>query len=98
MGMIFRNPSKFRNELENFPTTTSEGVVGEGGSSLPAVVTAWVIPARDTTQRNSDGLSRPGASVTEQSDQTVTITQNATADNLLEISYIGLSLGNRSDI
>lgn len=98
MTMIFRDPSKFRNELEDFPTTTSEGAVGEGGSSSPATVTTRVAPAGDTTQRNSDGSLRPGASVTEQSDQIVTITQlippqmckrRATTDDLLEISYIG---------
>mmetsp|Transcript_10426 Transcript_10426/g.22079 ORF Transcript_10426/g.22079 Transcript_10426/m.22079 type:complete len:468 (+) Transcript_10426:322-1725(+) len=106
MTMIFRDPSKFRNELESFPTTATagEGAAGEGGSSTssssssPATVATRVAPAGDTTQRNGDGSVRSGASVTEQSDQIVTVTQlvppqmcqrRATTDDLLEISYVG---------
>lgn len=94
LTLTFRDPSKFRSELENFPT--NDGVVGEGGS--PTTVSTKVAPAGDTTQRNKDGSLKPGASVTDQSDQIVTITQlippkmcqrRATKDDLLEISYIG---------
>lgn len=89
LTLVFRDPSKFRNDLENFP-------VGEGAS-----VSTKVAPAGDTTQRFEDGSLRPGASVTEQSDQVVTISQlippkmcqrRATKDDLLEISYLGTIL------
>lgn len=94
--LTFRDPSKFRNELENFPTTSGIGS-DEDGIGAPAVSTK-VAPAGDTTQRNTDGSIKPGASVTEQSDQIVTITQlvppklcrrRATTNDLLEISYVG---------
>lgn len=92
--MTFRDPSIFRRELENFPT--SDEVVGEGG--YPATVTTKVAPAGDTTQRKNNGSLKRGATVTEQTDQIVTVTQlippkmckrRATTDDLLEISYIG---------
>lgn len=84
MTLTFRDPSKFRSDLENLP---------EGGS-----VSTKVAPGGDTTQRNSDGSLRPNASVTDQDDQIITISQlipprmcnrRATTDDLLEISYIG---------
>ncbi|KAL7529042.1 hypothetical protein ACHAWF_002816 [Thalassiosira exigua] len=93
LTLTFRDPSKFRSDLENFPT--SDGAVRDGGN--PTVSTK-VAPAGDTTQRNDDGTLKRGASVTEQSDQIVTISQlippkmcqrRATTDDLLEISYIG---------
>jgi len=93
LTLTFRDPAKFRSDLENFPT--SDGGVGEGGS--PTVSTK-VAPSGETTQRNNDGSLRPGASVSEQSDQIVTVTQlippkmcqrRTTIDDLLEISYIG---------
>lgn len=102
--LTFRDPSKFRNELENFPTSTSASIgSGEDGSSAVAAptVSTKVAPAGDTTQRNTDGSIKPGASITEQSDQIVTITQlvppklcrrRATIDDLLEISYVGTVL------
>lgn len=94
LTLTFRDPSRFRSELENFPT--NDVVVGEGGGA-PTVSTR-VAPAGDTTQRNADGSPKPGASVTEQSDQIVTVSQlipptmcrrRATTDDLLEISFIG---------
>ncbi|KAL9180082.1 hypothetical protein ACHAXT_008052 [Thalassiosira profunda] len=93
LTLVFRDPSKFRSELENFPTSD----VAANGGGTPSVSTK-VAPAGDTTQRYNDGSLRPGASVTEQSDQVVTISQlippklcnrRATTDDLLEISYIG---------
>lgn len=94
--LTFRDPSKFRKELENFPTTSGIGSDEEG--TIAPTVSTKVAPAGDTTQRNTDGSVKPGASVTEQSDQIVTITQlvppklcrrRATTDDLLEISYVG---------
>lgn len=91
LSLTFRDPSRFRSDLENFPTTAA----GEG--EMPTASTK-VAPAGDTTQRNEDGSLKRGASVTEQSDQIVTISQlvppkmcnrRATTDDLLEISYVG---------
>lgn len=93
LTLTFRDPAKFRSELQNFPKNDAAASNGE----LPTVSTK-VAPAGDTTQRYEDGSLRPGASVTSQSDQVVTITQlippkmcnrRATVDDLLEISYIG---------
>jgi len=92
LTLVFRDPARFRSELENFPTATAEG----GGGA--ATVSTKVAPAGDTTQYNPDGTLKRGASITSQSDQVVTITQlipppmcrrRATTDDLLEISYIG---------
>lgn len=89
--MTFRDPAKFRSELQNFPGNDATS------NDLPTVSTK-VAPAGDTTQRYEDGSLRPGASITSQSDQVVTITQlippkmcqrRATTDDLLEISYLG---------
>ena len=91
LTLTFRDPARFISDLQNFPG--SESAVGD----LPTVSTK-VAPAGDTTQRYEDGSLRPGASVTSQTDQIVTITQlippkmcnkRATTDDLLEISYIG---------
>ena len=91
--LIFRDPAKFRSELQNFPQSD----VSDANGELPTVSTK-VAPAGDTTQRYEDGSLRPGATVTSQSDQVVTISQlippkmcnrRATTDDLLEISYIG---------
>ncbi len=85
MTLTFRDPSVFRSELQNLSTDGQ-------------VVSTKVAPAGDTTQRFADGSLRPGASVTEQSDQVVTVSQlippkmckrRATTDDLVEISYIG---------
>lgn len=105
LTLTFRDPAKFRSDLESLPTT--DGAIGEGGAPT-ATVSTKVAPAGDTTQRNKDGSLKPGASVTEQSDQIVTISQlippkmcqrRATTDDLLEISYIGqvLETGNIFD-
>lgn len=84
MTLTFRDPSVFRSELNNLGQTNS--------------VSTKVAPAGDTTQRYADGSLRPGASVTEQQDQIVTVSQlispkmcnrRATTDDLVEISYIG---------
>lgn len=84
MTLTFRDPSVFRSELKNLGQTNS--------------VSTKVAPAGDTTQRYADGSLRPGASVTEQQDQIVTVSQlippkmcnrRATTDDLVEISYIG---------
>ena len=84
MTLTFRDPSVFRSELKNLGQTNS--------------VSTKVAPAGDTTQRYADGSLRPGASVTEQQDQVVTVSQlippkmcnrRATTDDLVEISYIG---------
>ena len=84
LTLVFRDPSKFRSDLENLPANTE--------------VSTKVAPSGDTTQRNTDGSLRPGASVTSQTDQVVTVSQlippkmcnrRATTDDLLEISYIG---------
>lgn len=89
MTLTFRDPSKFRSELQNFPTGDERG---------QAIVSTKVAPAGETTQRYKDGLLRPGASITEQSDQVVSISQlvppkmckrRATTDDLVEISYVG---------
>jgi FK506-binding protein 2 len=106
LKLTFRDPSKFRNELENFPSTAASSSTGsndENGASSTFVptVSTKVAPAGDTTQRKNDGSVKPGASITEQSDQIVTITQlvppkicrrRATTDDLLEISYVGTVL------
>ena len=93
LTLTFRDPAKFRSELQSFPK--SDAVSSD--ENLPSVSTK-VAPAGDTTQRYEDGSLRPGASITEQTDQVVTITQlippkmcqrRATTDDLLEISYIG---------
>lgn len=92
MTLTFRDPSVFRSELRNFPS--SQGSI-EGQTNS---VSTKVAPAGDTTQRYADGSLRPGASVTEQQDQIVTVSQlippkmcnrRATTDDLVEISYIG---------
>jgi len=89
MTLTFRDPSKFRSELQNFPIGDERG---------PATVSTKVAPAGDTTQRYKDGSLRLGASSTEQNEQVVTISQlvppqlckrRATTDDLLEISYVG---------
>ena len=59
MTLTFRDPSVFRSELKNLGQTNS--------------VSTKVAPAGDTTQRYADGSLRPGASVTEQQDQVVTV-------------------------
>ena len=91
--LTFRDPAKFRSELQNFPKSDASDANGE----FPTVSTK-VAPAGDTTQRYEDGALRPGATVTSQTDQVVTISQlippkmcnrRATTDDLLEISYIG---------
>lgn len=85
LTLVFRDPSKFRSDLENLEAD---------GTSI----STKVAPAGDTTQRYEDGSLRPGASVTEQTDQVVTISQlippkmcqkRASTDDLLELSYIG---------
>ncbi|EJK66587.1 hypothetical protein THAOC_12486 [Thalassiosira oceanica] len=91
LSITFRDPAKFRDELESFPSKdTSSG-------ELPTVSTK-VAPAGDTTQRFEDGSLRRGATVREQGDQVVTVTQlvppqmcnrRATTDDLVEISYLG---------
>jgi len=84
MTLTFRDPSVFRSNLNNL--TSNEQV------------STKVAPAGDTTQRYADGTLRPGATVTEQQDQVVSVSQliaptmckrKATTDDLLEISYIG---------
>jgi len=60
--LTFRDPSVFRQRLEN---------LSPGQPS----VTTQVAPAGDTTQRNRDGSVRAGYSVTEQTNQKVTVTQ-----------------------
>jgi len=91
LSLIFRDPAKFRDELESFPSKSSSD--GE----LPTVSTK-VAPAGDTTQRFEDGSLRPGATVREQGEQVVTVTQlvppqmcnrRATQNDLVEISYLG---------
>ena len=91
LSITFRDPAKFRDELESFPSKDASS--GE----LPTVSTK-VAPAGDTTQRFEDGSLRPGATVREQGDQVVTVTQlvppqmcnrRATKDDLVEISYLG---------
>ena len=93
MTLTFRDPSVFRSELKNFPTSQDSSIEGQANS-----VSTKVAPAGDTTQRYADGSLKPGASVTEQQDQVVTVTQlippqmckrRATTDDLVEISYIG---------
>lgn len=85
MTLTFRDPSVFRSELQNL-------------SNDGQVVSTKIAPAGDTTQRFADGSLRPGASVTEQNDQVITVSQlippkmcnrRATTDDLVEISYIG---------
>jgi len=87
MTLTFRDPSVFRSNLNNL--TSNEQV------------STKVAPAGDTTQRYPDGTLRPGATVTEQQDQVVSVSQliapkickrKATTDDLLEISYIGTVL------
>jgi hypothetical protein len=94
LSLTFRDPSRFRDELKNFPTTDA----GDRTGDSPTVSTK-VAPSGDTTQRREDGSLRPGASLTEQSDQVITITQlippklctkRATTDDLLEISYVSV--------
>jgi FK506-binding protein 2 len=85
MTLTFRDPSVFRSELQNL-------------SNDGQAVSTKIAPAGDTTQRFADGSLRPGASVTEQNDQVITVSQlippkmcnrRATTDDLVEISYIG---------
>lgn len=80
MYLTFRDPSVFRSELKNL--TPDEQV------------STKVAPAGDTTQRNADGTLRPGASVTEQQDQVVSVSQliapkictrKATTDDLVRL-------------
>lgn len=84
IDLCFRDPSIFRERLQS---------LSEGES-----VTTQVAPAGDTTQRRTDGSIKPGYKVTQQTDQSVTVTQvvappmckrGATTDDLLEISYVG---------
>jgi FK506-binding protein 2 len=93
LTLTFRDPSKFRSELGSFPAADDGAVVGG-----TATVSTKVAPAGDITQRYVDGSPRPGASVSGQSDQVVTVSQlipprlcrrRATTDDLLEISYVG---------
>lgn len=85
----FRDPSIFRERLQ---------ALSEEGGVVGGSVTTQVAPAGETTQRRPDGSIKPGKSVTEQTDQRVTVTQleapklckrGATTDDLLEISYVG---------
>ena len=80
MYLTFRDPSVFRSELKNL--TPDEQV------------STKVAPAGDTTQRYADGTLRPGASVTEQQDQVVSVSQliapkictrKATTDDLVRL-------------
>jgi hypothetical protein len=86
LTLTFRDPSKFRKELENFPMTADNG----GESSVPSVSTK-VAPAGMSS-------SKPGIFDGEQKDQVITVSQlippkvcrrRATIDDLVEISYIG---------
>jgi hypothetical protein len=86
LTLTFRDPSKFRKELENFPMTADNG----GESSVPSVSTK-VAPAGMSS-------SIPGIFDGEQKDQVITVSQlippkvcrrRATIDDLVEISYIG---------
>ncbi len=101
LKLTFRDPSIFRNELENFPSRASSSTISNDENGASITVSTKVAPAGDTTQRNTDGSVKSGASLTEQSDQIVTITQlvppkicrrRATTDDLLEISYVGTVL------
>ncbi|KAL3778786.1 hypothetical protein ACHAW5_006752 [Stephanodiscus triporus] len=92
LTLTFRDPAKFRSELESFPIDGGEG----GGTGATAATR--VAPAGDITQRDGNGSPKPGAYVSEQSDQVVTVSQlippklcrrRATTDDLLEISYLG---------
>jgi len=84
IDLCFRDPSVFRNRLENLSSSKS--------------ATTQVAPAGDTTQRNQDGSVKSGYAVTKQDEQKVTVSQlvapkmctrGAQTDDLLEISYIG---------
>lgn len=85
--MTFRDPSVFRQKLQNLQDS--------GGGA----VTTRVAPAGDTTQRRADGSVQPGRSVTTAvQDQKITVEQliapqlcrrGAATDDLLEISYTG---------
>jgi len=83
----FRNPVVFQNQLKDLSSSSPDNAV-----------TTQVAPAGDTTQRNRDGSVQSGMGITEQSDQTLSVSQlippkmckrGATEDDLLEISYIG---------
>lgn len=83
----FRDPTIFQKQLRNLSTADDE-----------AVVTTQVAPAGDTTQRRLDGSVKLGRSVTEQTDQRLSVSQlvppklcnrGAQSDDLLEISYVG---------
>lgn len=80
MTLTFRDPSAFRSNLNNL--TSDEQV------------STKVAPAGDTTQRYADGTLRPGATVTEQQDQVVSVSQliapkickrKATTDDLVRL-------------
>jgi FKBP-type peptidyl-prolyl cis-trans isomerase len=86
LTLTFRDPSKFRKELENFPVTADNG-----GESSIATVSTKVAPAGTSS-------SKPGVFDGEQNDQVITVSQlippkvcrrRATTDDLVEISYIG---------
>ena len=86
LTLTFRDPSKFRKELENFPMTADNG-----GESSIATVSTKVAPAGTSS-------SKPGVFDGEQNDQVITVSQlippkvcrrRATTDDLVEISYIG---------
>jgi len=106
LTLTFRDPAKFKSDLQNFPRSDVDttSVISDDSNGreeqLPTVSTK-VAPGGETTQRYQDGSLRPGASVTSQSDQVITVTQlippkmcnrRATTDDLLEISYLGTIL------
>ena len=82
LSLTFRDPSRFRDELKNFPTTDA----GDRTGDSPTVSTK-VAPSGDTTQRREDGSLRPGASLTEQSDQVIHSID--TTQTMYETSYHG---------
>lgn len=80
MTLTFRDPTVFRSNLSNL--------------SPDGQVSTKVAPAGDTTQRYADGTLRPGAVVTEQQDQVVSVSQliapkickrKATTDDLVSL-------------
>ena len=88
--------SHISNAMDARSLLASVGITGnnDNDASSSSALSAVIF----LVERNTDGSVKPGASVTEQSDQIVTITQlvppklcrrRATTDDLLEISYVG---------
>mmetsp|Transcript_17002 Transcript_17002/g.24060 ORF Transcript_17002/g.24060 Transcript_17002/m.24060 type:complete len:541 (-) Transcript_17002:85-1707(-) len=105
--IVFRDNSLFLSQINNFAKKDGDTSASSSSSSLdtttntPPIASTKVAPSGDTTQRNTDGSIRNGYTETQQTDQTLSVTQlippryctrGAGTDDLLEISYIGTVL------